>query len=56
MSLQQIASEDLRLSRSDLKLARLAQRQGKTLREIADAINAPLKSVEQCLYWDEVAK
>lgn len=43
-----------RLMNRDFRLALALQRQGKTMREIAQFLNAPVKAVEQSLYWDVV--
>lgn len=46
----------VRLTRMECEDARSLQRKGRTLREIADALEVPVTVVHQSLYFDVVAK
>lgn len=56
MNLSPMTVEDYRLTNAEFRIAQLAQRQGKTMREISDMLGVPFQSVEQSLYWDLVSK
>lgn len=55
MSLQaQQSTQPDRLAPALVDYAQMLQRRGKTFREIAEMTHAPVKAVEQSLYWDRV--